>query len=136
MPDPAHLTSGLRRASSLHCASWARKVTVMFNRTSLKSLVIAAGIAGLIVIATAGRAEAQVGTGGTLGIGVGTGGTTGSTTFAAGDFFTTIQQQTNPPANLTTFELSRFFNQAACDCSTPVNIFIALLASGIAKRTT
>ena len=108
----------------------------MFNRTSLKSLVIAAGIAGLIVIATAGRAEAQVGTGGTLGIGVGTGGTTGSTTFAAGDFFTTIQQQTNPPANLTTFELSRFFNQAACDCSTPVNIFIALLASGIAKRTT
>ncbi len=108
----------------------------MSNRTSLKSLVIAASIAGLIVIATAGRAEAQIsGTGGTLGV-TGTGGTTGSTAFAAGDFFTTIQQQTNPPANLTTFELSRFFNQAACDCSTPVNIFIALLASGIAKRTT
>ena len=108
----------------------------MFNRTSLKSLAVTAAIAGLIVIATAGRAEAQFGTGGTLGIGVGTGGTTGSTTFAAGDFFTTIQQQTNPAANLTTFELSRFFNQAACDCSTPVNIFIALLASGIAKRAT
>ena len=107
----------------------------MSNRTSLKSLAVAAAIAGLFVVTAAGRAEAQVGSGGTLGI-TGSGGTTGSTTFAAGDFFTTIQQQTNPPASLTTFELSRFFNQAACDCSTPVNIFIALLASGIAKRAT
>ena len=107
----------------------------MSNRTSLKSLAIAASVAGLIVIATAGRAAAQVGTGGTLGI-TGTGGTTGSSAFAAGDFFLTIQQQTTPPASLTTFELSRFFNKAACDCSTPVNIFIALLSSGIAKRAT
>jgi hypothetical protein len=107
----------------------------MFNRTSLKSLAVTAAIAGLIVIATARRAEAQVGTGGTLGIGVGTGGS-GGTAFAAGDFFTAIQQQTDPPVSLTTFDLSRFFNKANCDCSTPVNVFIALLASGIAKRAT
>ncbi len=107
----------------------------MFNRMSLRSLAIAAATAGLIVIATAGRAEAQVGTGGTLGIGTGTGGS-GGTAFAAGDFFTTIQQQTNPPVSLTTFELSRFFNKANCDCSTPVNVFISLLSSGIAKKTT
>jgi hypothetical protein len=106
----------------------------MSNRTSLKSLAVTAAIAGLIVIATAGRAEAQFGTGGTIGIG--TGGTTGSTTFAAGDFFLAIQQQTDPPVSLTTFDLSRFFNKANCDCSTPINVFVALLASGIAKRAT
>jgi hypothetical protein len=107
----------------------------MSNRKSLKSLTVAAAITGLIVIATVGRAEAQVGTGGTLGIGTGTGGS-GGTAFAAGDFFTSIQQQSDPPVSLTTFELSRFFNKANCDCSTPVNVFIALLSSGIAKRQT
>jgi hypothetical protein len=108
----------------------------MLDRTSLKSrsLAIAAAVVALVVLAASGRAEAQVGTGGT-GIGTGTGGS-GGTAFAATDFFTTIQRQTTPPASLTTFELSRFFNKAACDCSTPVNIFIALLSSGIAKRTT
>ena len=107
----------------------------MFQHTSLKSLTIAAAVAGLIVIATAGRAEAQLGTGGTLGTGTGTGGS-GGTAFAAGDFFTAIQQQSDPPVSLTTFELSRFFNKANCDCSTPVNVFLALLSSGIAKRQT
>jgi hypothetical protein len=88
----------------------------------------------VIVVAAPGRAEAQVGTGGTLGV-TGTGGS-GGTAFAAGDFFTSIQQQTDPPVSLTTFELSRFFNKANCDCSTPVNVFISMLSSGIAKRAT
>jgi hypothetical protein len=106
----------------------------MFNRPSLKSMTVAAAVAGLIVVATPGRAQAQVGTGGTLGV-TGTGGS-GGTAFAAGDFFLAIQQQTDPAVSLTTFELSRFFNKANCDCSTPVNVFIALLSSGIAKRAT
>ena len=100
----------------------------------LNHSTVAAAVAGLIVVAAAGRAEAQVGTGGTLGI-IGTGGS-GGTAFAAGDFFTSIQQQSDPPVSLTTFQLSRFFNKANCDCSTPVNVFIALLSSGIAKRAT
>jgi hypothetical protein len=111
----------------------------MSNHTSLKSLAITAAITAatvfLVVVAAPGRAEAQVGTGGTLGIGTGTGGS-GGTAFAVGDFFTSIQQQSDPPVSLTTFELSRFFNKANCDCSTPVNVFIALLGSGVAKRNT
>ena len=106
----------------------------MLNRKSLKSLTVAAAVAGLIVLAAPGRAEAQItGTGGTTL--TGTGGS-GGTAFAAGDFFTSIQQQTDPPVSLTTFELSRFFNKANCDCSTPVNVFISLLSSGVAKRNT
>ena len=106
----------------------------MLNRKSLKSLVLAASVAGLIVLAAPGRAEAQItGTGGTTI--TGTGGS-GGTAFAAGDFFTSIQQQTDPPVSLTTFQLSRFFNKANCDCAAPVNVFIALLSSGIAKRAT
>ena len=111
----------------------AGREPLMSNRTSLKSLALAASVAGLIVIATARRAEAQIGTGGT--IVTGTGGS-GGTAFAAGDFFPSIQQQTDPPVSLTTFQLSRFFNKANCDCSTPVNVFLALLSSGIAKRAT
>lgn len=111
----------------------------MFNRKSLKSLVVTAAvtasIVGVIMVAAPGRAEAQIsGTGGTTLI-TGTGGS-GGTAFAAGDFFLAIQQQTDPPVSLTTFDLSRFFNKANCDCSTPVNVFIALLSSGIAKRAT
>ena len=106
----------------------------MLNPKSLKSLALAASVAGLIVLAAPGRAEAQItGTGGTTV--TGTGGS-GGTAFAAGDFFTSVQQQSDPPVSLTTFELSRFFNKANCDCSTPVNIFISMLSSGIAKRAT
>ena len=106
----------------------------MFDRPSLKSrsLAVAAAVLGLVVVAGSGRAEAQIsGTGGTTGIG--TGGS-GGTAFAAADFFLAIQQQTDPPVSLTTFELSRFFNKANCECATPVNVFLALLSSGIAKR--
>jgi MYXO-CTERM domain-containing protein len=112
----------------------------MFDRPSLKSksLAVTATVTlatvGLVVLAAPRRAEAQItGTGGTTI--TGTGGS-GGTAFAAGDFFTAIQQQTTPPVSLTTFDLSRFFNKANCDCSTPVNVFIALLGSGIAKRAT
>ena len=105
----------------------------MFDRTSLKS-ALAAVVAGLILVAAAGRAEAQItGTGGTTV--TGTGGS-GGTAFAPGDFFLAIQQQTDPPVSLTTFQLSRFFDKANCDCAAPVNVFIALLSSGIAKRAT
>jgi hypothetical protein len=106
----------------------------MFERTSLKSrpLAVAAAVVALIVVAGSGRAEAQIsGTGGTPG--TGTGGS-GASKFAAADFFLAIQQQTDPPVSLTTFELSRFFDKANCECETPVNVFIALLMSGIAKR--
>jgi MYXO-CTERM domain-containing protein len=112
----------------------------MFDRPSLKSksLAVTATVTlatvGLVVLAAPRRAEAQItGTGGTTI--TGTGGS-GGTAFAAGDFFTAIQQQTTPPVSLTTFELSRFFNKANCDCSTHVNVFIALLGTGIAKRAT
>jgi len=114
----------------LHCDSRLGENPFMFDRPSLKS-ALAAAVVGLLMIAGAGRAEAQ--TGGTTG--TGTGGSSGST-FVAGDFFVSIQQQTDPPVSLTTFQLSRFFNKANCDCSTPINVFIALLSSGIAKRAT
>jgi hypothetical protein len=108
----------------------------MFDRTSLKSrpLALAAAVVALVVLAATGRAEAQIsGTGGTTVTGSGG---SGGTPFAATDFFTSIQQPTNPPVSLTTFELSRFFNKANCECATPVNVFISLLSSGIAKRAT
>jgi hypothetical protein len=106
----------------------------MSDRTSLKSLAIAAAVVALLVVAAPGRAAAQItGTGGTTVTGSGG---SGGTAFAATDFFTSIQQQSDPPVSLTTFQLSRFFNKANCDCSTPVNVFIALLSSGIAKRAT
>jgi hypothetical protein len=100
----------------------------MFNRTSLKSLAVTAAVAGLIVIAAAGRAEAQVGTGGTIGIG--TGGSGGSV-LQAGDFFIGIEQ--TPPTALSVFDTARFFNKARCDCSEPVYILVSLLQSGAAK---
>lgn len=107
----------------------------MFDRPSLKSrpLAVAVAVVALIVVAVSGRAQAQIsGTGGTTG--TGTGGS-GGTAFAAGDFFLAIQQQTDPPVSLTTFQLSRFFNKANCECATPVNVFVGLLSSGIAKRS-
>jgi hypothetical protein len=85
----------------------------------------------LIVIAAAGRAEAQ--TGGTFG----TGGTTGSggsggSPLSTSDLFVGVEE--TPPVALTTFEESRFFNRARCDCSAPVFLTMSLLPSGVAKR--
>ncbi len=113
----------------------------MFHRTSTRSprslaaaVAVTVATAALVVLGAPGRAEAQItGTGGsTL---TGTGGS-GGTAFVASDFFTSIQQQSVPPVSLTTFELSRFFNKANCDCATHVNVFIALLDTGVAKRAT
>jgi hypothetical protein len=106
----------------------------MFQRTPSRSAIIGAAVAGLIVISAAGRAEAQlVGSGGTLGSGgtTGTGGSTGSV-LSTSDLFLGVEE--TPPVALTTFEESRFFNKARCDCSAPVFLTMSLLPSGVAKR--
>ncbi|HLK91588.1 MAG TPA: hypothetical protein VKZ18_16970 [Polyangia bacterium] len=110
----------------------------MFERTpsrSSRGRVIATAFAGLIVIAAAGRSEAQlVGTGGTLGTGgtTGTGGSGGSV-LTTTDLFVGVEE--TPPVALTVFEQSRFFNRAKCDCSAPIFLTMSLLPSGVAKRT-
>jgi hypothetical protein len=58
---------------------------------------------------------------------------TATTVFAPGDFF--IGVQATPTNNLSDFEVGRFFNKAACDCTTPVYVFVALSMSGFANRT-
>lgn len=99
-----------------------------------KSLGFVLAVALLVVCGGARQASAQIGTGGATGI-IGTGGTTGSSTsFATSDFFVGIQAVKG--VNLSTFDAARFFNQARCNCETPVYIFISLLSSGIAKRST
>ena len=104
----------------------------MAHRKSLRFALIAALF---LVCGSARHATAQLlGSGGSSGI-IGTGGTTGSnTTFSASDFFIGIQAVQG--VNLTTFDVARFFNQARCECATPVYIFVSLLPSGIAKRST
>jgi hypothetical protein len=105
----------------------------MMLRAGLRTPVVAAFVVALLALFSSGRAEAQLlGTGGT-GLTTGTGGS-GGTTFAAADIFVGVQQI--PTVNLSDFDVARFFNKAHCDCSTPVYIFVALQASGIAKRAT
>src|SRR5579863_2458366 len=137
MPARPHLTRGPRRASSLHSharSSPRREGPLMLHRKILGSFVSATVVTGLVLALTAGEARAQfTGTGGSTV--TGTGGTTGNTTFQASDFFTTVQH-TEQPVSLTTFELQRFFNLANCSCSQPINLFISLLSTGIAKRST
>jgi hypothetical protein len=90
-------------------------------------------VAALALFA-AGRAQAQLlGTGGTT-ITTGTGGTSGTSTFSPTDFFVGVQQTEG--VNLSAFDVSRFFNQARCNCSTPVDLFIAIEPQSVAKRTT
>jgi hypothetical protein len=103
----------------------------MRHLTSTRSRAVIAAFVGLLVLAAAGRAEAQTGTGGS--ILTGSGGTSGNSVLQSSDFFLGIEQ--TPPVSLTTFELARFFNKARCDCSAPVSIFISLLPSGVAKRS-
>jgi hypothetical protein len=65
----------------------------------------------------------------------GAAGTTGTTTTASladGDIFVGIQQTEG--ANLSNFYLARFFNQAACQCKTPVFLYFTLTSTGFAKR--
>ncbi|HVT09031.1 MAG TPA: hypothetical protein VHO67_16340 [Polyangia bacterium] len=97
-----------------------------------KSLPAAALTAALLLCAGAREAAAQLGTGGSS-ILTGSGGSTGAANFAASDFFVGIQAQQG--VNLTTFESSRFFNIARCQCNTPVYLFISLQQTGFAKRS-
>jgi hypothetical protein len=56
----------------------------------------------------------------------------GTSSFTADDFFIGIQDVEN--ANLSDFNINRFFNKARCDCDEDVFVFVALKPSGIAKR--
>jgi hypothetical protein len=106
----------------------------MMFRAWLKSRIFAASVVAALALFSSARAHAQfLGTGGT-GITTGTGGSTGATTFSSSDFFIGVQQTQG--VNLSAFDVSRFFNQARCNCSTPVYLFIALQPGSVAKRTT
>lgn len=83
---------------------------------------------GAVVLLVAGAARAQ--TAGTTGT-TGAGGITG-TSLAASDFFIGVQAQVG--ANLSDFEVARFFNKANCDCTVPVFVYYALLPTGQAKK--
>jgi hypothetical protein len=97
------------------------------------SLTFVLSFAAVLVCAGSRPAAAQLGTGGTSILG--TGGTTGTnTTFATSDFFIGVQETKG--VNLSTFDVARFFDVARCECNTPVWLFIALLPSGFAKRST
>jgi hypothetical protein len=106
----------------------------MMFRAWLKPRIFAASVVAALALVSSGRAQAQfLGTGGT-GITTGTGGSTGAGTFSSSDFFIGVQQ--TPGVNLSAFDVARFFNQARCNCSAPVNLFIALQPQSVAKRTT
>ncbi|HEY7370573.1 MAG TPA: hypothetical protein VIF57_00235 [Polyangia bacterium] len=57
-----------------------------------------------------------------------------STTFSSDDFFIGVQHEAG--ANLSDFDVARFFNKARCDCNETVFVYVALTDSGFAKRTT
>ncbi len=104
----------------------------MMFRAWLRSQVVAASVVGLLALLSSSPAQAQLlGTGGT-GTTTGTGGSTGSGVFSASDFFIGVQQV--PGANLTIADAGRFFNKAHCDCTTPVQIFVALQPTSVSKR--
>ena len=58
----------------------------------------------------------------------------GSASFGPEDFFIGVQHQLG--ANLSDFDVARFFNKARCDCDETVYVYAALTNSGFAKRTT
>jgi len=57
-----------------------------------------------------------------------------STTFSSSDFFIGVQHQLG--ANLSDFDVARFFNKARCDCGETVYVYVALTDTGFAKRLT
>ncbi len=63
----------------------------------------------------------------------GTAGTTGTSSFTDADFFIGIQKTEG--INLSSFDLQKFFNKGACDCSVPVWVYATLTASGFAKKS-
>ena len=106
----------------------------MFDHTSLKSrtLAVAAAVVAFVLVAASGRAEAQIsGTGGTTI--TGTGGS-GGTAFAAGDFFVGHPAADRPAGQPDDVRALPLLQQGELRMQTPVNVFIALLSSGIAKR--
>jgi hypothetical protein len=54
--------------------------------------------------------------------------------FGPEDFFVGVQHDLG--ANLSDFDVARFFNKARCDCDETVYVYAALTNSGFAKRTT
>jgi hypothetical protein len=70
-----------------------------------------------------GTASAQTG---------GTSGTPTASAITADDIFIGVQDVEN--ANLSDFNVNRFFNKARCDCDEDVFVFVSLKPSGIAKR--
>lgn len=58
----------------------------------------------------------------------------GTTSWATSDFFIGVQAEQG--ANLSDFDVERFFNKARCDCDTPVFLYFTLSQAGIAKRAT
>ena len=52
---------------------------------------------------------------------------------SAEDFFIGVQR--DPGANLSDFDVARFFNKARCDCDEIVYVYVALTNAGFAKRT-
>jgi hypothetical protein len=57
----------------------------------------------------------------------------GAATLGSGDFFIGVQR--DPGANLSDFDVARFFNKARCDCDQTVFVYVALTNAGFAKRT-
>lgn len=105
----------------------------MMFRAWLESRIFAASVVAGLALFSAGRAQAQLGTGGS-GLLTGTGGTSGTSTFSSSDFFVGVQQ--TPGVNLSAFDVARFFNQAHCNCSTPVDVFVAIQPTSVSKKLT
>ncbi|HVV51177.1 MAG TPA: hypothetical protein VHO06_16025 [Polyangia bacterium] len=89
------------------------------TRTSTR-FHVAAALAGLLALAAAGTARAQ------------SAGSVGGTTFDSSDFLVSVQAV--PGVSLSNTALQRFFNEARCDCATPVTVFVGLLQTGVPKR--
>src|SRR5580692_2913971 len=124
----------MRHPPCIALASYVPMEKPMMFRTWLKSRIFAASIVAALALFASGRAQAQLlGTGGNT-ITTGTGGSTGASTFSSSDFFIGVQQTAG--VNLSAFDVSRFFNQARCNCSMPVYLFVALEPQSVAKRTT
>jgi hypothetical protein len=102
-----------------------RKIQLV-NRLPRPPLALAFIVVLVVSVATSRPARAQLGTAGTTGLAT-------PTTLAATDFF--IGVQATEGTNLNVYQLPRFFNKANCDCDVPVYIFVALTASGLAKRS-
>lgn len=89
-------------------------------------LLFAVGLGLLAFLAVARPAAAQTtGSAGTLG-------TTTTSALADGDIF--IGVQATEGANLSDFDLARFFNVAHCNCNTPIFLYFTLTQTGFAKR--